>query len=36
MRGADWQQEGLFSYVSLEGRIPKSHPLRPIRRIVDR
>ncbi len=30
MRGDDWQQEGVFSYVSLEQRVPKDHPLRVI------
>jgi transposase len=35
MRGADVHQEGLFSYVSPESRIPKRHPLRPIRQMVD-
>jgi transposase len=36
MRGHDAQQPILFSYVSLEDRIPKQHPLRVIRSIVDR
>ena len=27
--------ERLCSYVSLEARVPKSHPLRPVRRMVD-
>jgi len=35
MRGDDQQQDGVFSYVSLEQRIPKSHPLRAIRGMVD-
>lgn len=35
MRGTDERQDGLFSYVSLEARVPKSHPLRPIRQMVD-
>jgi transposase len=35
MRGTDVHQEGLFSYVSPESRIPKQHPLRPIRQMVD-
>ena len=26
---------GMFSYVSLEERVPGDHPLRPIRRVVD-
>jgi len=35
MRGNDQQQDGVFSYVSLEQRIPASHPLRAIRKMVD-
>src|ERR1700753_1920663 len=35
MRGDDEQQLGAFSYVSLEERVPQSHPLRPIRKIVN-
>ena len=35
MRGEDLQQHELFSYGSLEDRIPNSHPLRPIRTMVD-
>ena len=35
MRGSQKQQDSLFSYVPLEKRIPKSHPLRPIRKMVD-
>jgi len=35
MRGDDQQQDGVFSYVSLEQRVPASHPLRGIRRMVD-
>jgi transposase len=35
MRGADIQQNELFSYGSLEERIPADHPLRPIRQMVD-
>src|SRR5215467_6303098 len=35
MRGEDLQQQELFSYGSLEERIPVSHPLRPIRAMVD-
>jgi transposase len=34
MRGVDSKQAGLFSYLSPEERIPKNHPLRPIRAIV--
>lgn len=35
MRGTDDRQDGLFSYVSLEARVPKDHPLRPIRKLLD-
>jgi transposase len=35
MRGEDNQQEGMFSYVSPEKRVPMEHPLRPIRKMVD-
>lgn len=35
MRGDDTQQEGMFSYVSPEKRVPVEHPLRPIRKMVD-
>jgi transposase len=35
MRGEDIQQHDLFSYGSLEERVPSSHPLRPIRAMVD-
>jgi len=35
MRGEDIQQSELFSYGSLEERVPASHPLRPIRAMVD-
>jgi transposase len=36
MRGADDQAGSMFSYVSLEARVPADHPLRAIRRITDR
>jgi transposase len=36
MRGADEQPGSMFSYVSLEARVPADHPLRVIRRITDR
>jgi len=36
MRGADEQSGAMFSYVSLEERVPPDHPLRAIRRITDR
>lgn len=35
MRGKDIQQGELFSYGSLEERVPEDHPLRPIRVMVD-
>jgi transposase len=35
MRGDDRQQHDLFSYGSLEDRVPADHPLRPIRVMVD-
>lgn len=35
MRGDDQQQDGVFSYVSLEQRVPSQHPLRRIRPMVD-
>lgn len=35
MRGYDQRQDGLFSYVSLETRVPSDHPLRAIRGMVD-
>jgi transposase len=35
MRGEDIQQSELFSYGSLEERVPADHPLRPIRVMVD-
>jgi hypothetical protein len=36
MRGDDQQQSAMFSYVTLEQRIPADHPLRRIRVLVDR
>jgi transposase len=35
MRGDDNQQEGMFSYISPEKRVPADHPLRAIRKMVD-
>jgi transposase len=35
MRGEGLQQHELFSYGSLEERVPADHPLRPIRAMVD-
>lgn len=36
MRGADERSGSMFSYVSLEERVPPDHPLRTVRRITDR
>ncbi len=36
MRGADYRNDGLFSFVRPESRIPPNHPLRAIREITDR
>ncbi len=35
MRGDDREPDSMFSYVSTEQRIPKDHPLRAIRAVVD-
>src|SRR5438552_10135673 len=35
MRGADQQQNHIFSYLSPEARVRKDHPLRAIRTMVD-
>jgi transposase len=35
MRGHDEQQDGMFSYVSPEKRVPRDHPLRRVRALVD-
>jgi transposase len=35
MRGTDEKQESIFSYISAEKRVPKDHPLRTIRTMVD-
>jgi transposase len=35
MRGNDPKQDGMFSYVSPERRVPAEHPLRPLRTMVD-
>jgi transposase len=35
MRGDDRQQGSMFSYRSLEDRIPADHPLRLMRTLVD-
>ncbi|MGD1102048.1 MAG: transposase [Terriglobia bacterium] len=36
MRGPDIRQAAMFSYLTLERRIPAGHPLRAIRRLTDR
>lgn len=36
MRGNENKQQPIYSFVSLEERVPADHPLRPIRVIVDR
>ena len=36
MRGREKKQQHLFSYISPEQRVPKDHPLRPIRKMVDK
>lgn len=36
MRGSDRPQSVMFSYVSLEERVPADHPLRPIREMANR
>lgn len=35
MRGIDTIQANVFSYISPEQRVPKNHPLRPIRVLVN-
>ncbi len=35
MRGEHREDGGLFSYVSLETRVPKGHPVRKVRKLVD-
>jgi len=35
MRGEETSQGAMFSYVSLEERVPADHPLRPIREMTD-
>jgi len=34
-RGDDRQQQGMFSYLSPEERVPPDHPLRPVRAMVN-
>ena len=35
MRGDDQAPDAMFSYVSPKQRVPRDHPLRPIRQLVD-
>jgi transposase len=35
MRGDERFQDGMFSYVTLEQRVPAEHPLRAVRKITD-
>ena len=35
MRGGDQQPDAMFSYVSMEDRIPQDHPLRAMRGLMD-
>lgn len=35
MRSADVQQLGMFSYVSVDDRVPPDHPIRKLRVLVD-
>jgi hypothetical protein len=35
MRGTDERPGALFSYVDLEARVPRQHPLRAIRELVN-
>jgi len=35
MRGSDSKQDGMFSYVAPEKRVPADHPLRQVRPLVD-
>lgn len=35
MRGTEEIQDSMFSYVSAERRVPRDHPLRPVREIMD-
>jgi len=36
MRGDERYQDGMFSYVSLEERVPQDHPLRAVRKLTDK
>lgn len=35
MRGDERFEDGMFSYVSLEQRVPQDHPLRAVRKLTD-
>jgi len=35
MGGDEQVQGGMFSYVSLEQRVPSDHPLREVRKVTD-
>ena len=35
MRGDDTHQDAMFSYLSPGARVPKDHPLRPLRQMVN-
>src|SRR5258707_14741618 len=35
MRGDERVQDGMFSYVTVEQRVPQDHPLREIRKLTD-
>ena len=35
MRGGDHEPDAMFSYVSMEDRIPPDHPLRAMRELMD-
>ncbi len=35
MRGYENQQQQLFSYINLEERVPKNHPIRKLKSLVD-
>lgn len=36
MRGEIDPQRGMFSYIDLEQRVPQDHPIRKVRRVVDK
>lgn len=35
MRGDERTEDGMFSYISLEQRVPADHPLRAVRKLTD-